>query len=163
MANAPKSNKSDKTSEKSESQALSGADAVGLRIRNAAHELNLSQADVCRKAEIKAQTLNGYWNGKTLPKPWQLFALADALDLNPRWLATGAGHPAPPVELNPDRADDEAQLLDAWRRLEPEQQAHVIANAKMLLGAYMVPRFKLGREEPLTLHDKDRGFRGEGE
>lgn len=125
--------------------------------------MNLSQADLCRKADIKAQTLSGYWTGKTVPKAPQLFALADALERNPRWLATGQGQPAQPVELDPERANDEAQLLDAWRRLEPEQQAHVIANAKMLLGAYMIPRLKLGREEPLTLHDKDRGFRGEGE
>ena len=158
---APKSNKSDKTSEKSESQELSGADAVGLRIRNAAHVLNYSQAELCRKAEIKAQTLNGYWNGKTLPKPAQLFALAEALDLNPRWLATGKGHPAPPIELDPDRADLEGRLLDAWRRLDLDQQAHVIENAEMLLGMYRVPRLKLDREVPLTVHDPDRSFRGE--
>lgn len=125
--------------------------------------MNLSQADLCRKAKIAPQTLNGYWNGKTLPKPAQLFALADALARNPRWLATGEGQSTPPVELDPDHADDEAQLLDAWRRLEPEQQAHVIANARFLLGAYMVPRLKLGREEPLTVHDKGRSFRGDGE
>ncbi|QUM72223.1 helix-turn-helix domain-containing protein [Sphingopyxis granuli] len=163
MTNAPKSNKSDKTSEKSESQALSGADAIGRRISKSAHELNLTQSQLGRKANIPTSTLGGYWTGKSVPRAEHLFALADALERNPRWLATGVGFPAPPVELDPERADDEAQLLDAWRRLEPEQQAHVIANAQMLLGAYMIPRLKLGRKEPLTLHDKDSSFRGEGE
>ncbi|MCM3419016.1 helix-turn-helix domain-containing protein [Sphingopyxis alaskensis] len=163
MTNAPISEKSDKTSVKSESQALSGADAIGLRIRNSAREKNLSQADLCRKAALKAQTLSGYWMGKTVPKAPQLFALADALERNPRWLATGAGQPAPPVELDPERASEEERLLNAWRRLDPEQQAHVVNNAELLLGVYMVPRLKLGREEPLSLHDKDRGFKGDGE
>lgn len=125
--------------------------------------MNLSQADLCRKAEIKAQTLSGYWTGKTLPKAPQLFALADALERSPRWLATGKGHPAPPVELDPDRVDEEQRLLDAWRRLDPEQQAHVVANAEMLLGMYKVPRMKLGREEPATVHDPGRTFKGDGE
>lgn len=123
----------------------------------------MSQAELCRKAKIPAQTLNTYWNGKNLPKPAQLFAIADAVDRNPRWLATGEGQPTPPVELDPDHADEEQQLLDAWRRLETDQRLHVIANAQMLLGAYIVPRLKLDREQPLTVHDKPRGFRGEGE
>lgn len=118
---------------------------------------------MARASGIPAQSLSNYWTGKTVVPFDRFFKITDALECNPRWLATGEGSPEPPPEIDPERRDEEGRLLDAWRRLEPGQQAHVIENAEMLLGMYRVPRMQLTRDEPMTLHDKGRGFKGEGE
>jgi transcriptional regulator with XRE-family HTH domain len=161
MTASPESTSADKTSVTTDSQALSAADAVAFRIRVLSQRLNLSQAQLCRLANLPPQTLSSYWTGRTVPRAGQLFAIADALGCNPRWLATGAGRPEAPVEIDPENADDEARLLDAFRRLRPEQRAHVLANAEMLLDLVVVPYGGSVGAERQTVHSPPRAFRHE--
>lgn len=107
--------------------------------------------------------MNGYWNGKSLMKVDALFKIADTLGCNPRWLVTGQGQVEPPVELDPANADDEARMLDAFRRLRDDQRAHVLANAELLLGLVAIPFGGVARDQPPTLHSQPRPFRRDGE
>lgn len=81
----------DKYSPKGETQALSSTDAFSARLRKAALALNLSQAELARRASVPFQTINKYWQGGSACGADRLFDLASALEVNPRWLATGLG------------------------------------------------------------------------
>jgi transcriptional regulator with XRE-family HTH domain len=69
------------------------AAAFGARLRKRAHDLDLTATELGKKAGIKKQTMTGYWTGERLCGSDKLFALADALDLDPRWLIEGVHSP----------------------------------------------------------------------
>lgn len=67
------------------------AAAFGKRIRDRAHELNLTASDIGRLARIPKQSMTGYWTGARLCGSDRLFPLSDVLRVNARWLASGGG------------------------------------------------------------------------
>lgn len=67
------------------------AAAFGARVRERASELGLSSSKLGKIAGITKQSMGGYFNGDRLPGADRLFALADALDVDARWLVTGVG------------------------------------------------------------------------
>jgi len=73
----------------SDSQAATGNAGVGARIRQRSAEIGLKAADLCRLADIKPQTMSGYWNGERPVPADKLFAIADALKCSARWLVSG--------------------------------------------------------------------------
>lgn len=79
---------------------------MGVRIRARADQLGLKAADICRLAEIKPQTMSGYWAGSRPVPSEKLFAIADALRCSARWLVAG-------VEDNSTlRAVDDADWME---------------------------------------------------
>lgn len=52
----------------------------------------MSQADLARAAGVSRGTVHGWFDGRpTNLRPRTLFAVADALNVEARWLATGEG------------------------------------------------------------------------
>lgn len=84
-------------------QAITPAAAIGARIRKRANDLGLKAADLCRLADIRPQTMSGYWNGERSVPSDKLFAIADALKCSGRWLAAGVEEPA--ILRSADTAD----------------------------------------------------------
>jgi transcriptional regulator with XRE-family HTH domain len=66
------------------------ARTVGQRIANLRNAKNLDQAPLAKAVGITVSGLSQIENGVTKsPKPETLFKIADALDVNPRWLVFG--------------------------------------------------------------------------
>lgn len=86
---AVESNNSDHKDGISDRQQDAKAFAFSLRLRARAEELGLKPAEIARLAGIKKQTMQGYWNGERLCGSDKLFALADILDLDARFLIEG--------------------------------------------------------------------------
>ena len=95
------------------------------RIRAAREEAGLSQADVAKALRISASAVNQWERG--LIKNMKLdhfFALASLLRQDPRWLATGKGHPRtretaamPPAPDYPTLTSEEKALLHYFRQI----------------------------------------------
>lgn len=100
-----KSNTSDHKSGLLDRQADRSATAFGERLRLRAGELGLNSAEIGRRAGITKQTMQGYWAGDRLCGSDKLFALADALDTDPRWLIEGHRTSARPVLIDAADAD----------------------------------------------------------
>lgn len=90
-----------------DSQEEADVAAFGLRLRTAAERMGYSAADLCRMANITKQSMSAYWNGSRLCSADRLFALADVLDVDARWLITGRG-----------AMSEDAQLLQRFRALD---------------------------------------------
>lgn len=67
-------------------------DKVGMRIRETRELLEMSQSDVAGDA-LNTSHLSNIENGNRRPSWTALAAIADRLDVDPYWLATGAGDP----------------------------------------------------------------------
>jgi transcriptional regulator with XRE-family HTH domain len=69
-------------------------DTFSKRFRWAVQRKGWKPADVVRETGISKQTISNYWNKpNTEPTLERLYLVADALNLNPRWLAIGEGEP----------------------------------------------------------------------
>jgi transcriptional regulator with XRE-family HTH domain len=112
-----------------------GSTAFGLRIFNRRRELGLTQEQLAKKAKCTKGAVSQWETGdvRGLHMP-RLFWVADALEVEPRWLAVGEG----PQELvrHPNRAtpdkivrlsrrladlpdDEQALLLKIFERTNP--------------------------------------------
>lgn len=65
------------------------AAAFGARLRERAAEKGRSSTEVARAAGIKRGAMTGYWNGDRVPPATKLFSIADFLESDARWLASG--------------------------------------------------------------------------
>ena len=76
-------------------------------------------ADLGRRMKVNRQTVHRWINGEgDKLTPEMLFKLADALKVNPRWLALGPPHsPVPPHIPSPDQAEV-LQIHQALDQLE---------------------------------------------
>lgn len=63
----------------------------GARLRTRAAEKGLKQADLHRLTGLSRQSLSDYFAGRKVVGTDGVFALADALDVDPRWLVHGGG------------------------------------------------------------------------
>lgn len=86
-----------------------GADPLAFaeRLREAKGEL--SNAELARRSGLSAQSLTEYLQGSKLPNAYNLLALADALEVETRWLLLGRGRRA--AKGAPETADDGLVLL----------------------------------------------------
>jgi transcriptional regulator with XRE-family HTH domain len=103
-----------------------------VRLVDAAEMAGFNSARLAAAAGIARGTMARYWNGERMFPADLLFRVADIIGVNPRWLVTGAGSADPPVQSDPATADEESQLLAAFRRLTAEQQSHVTQSAQLL-------------------------------
>lgn len=65
---------------------------INDRIREAILSDGRTQSEIARACGVQRATVNDWVQGRTkYVRPEHLFALADALRISPRWLATGDG------------------------------------------------------------------------
>lgn len=81
-----------------EDRTLSGRIKLGM-VNAGIH----NQSELARRAKLSRQAVHKYLNGENEKlTPEKLFSLADALKVNPRWLAFGPPHsPTPPQSVDP--------------------------------------------------------------
>ena len=96
------------------------------RIRAARKQTGLTQADVARALRISVSAVNQWEQGliKNI-KLSHFFALANLLDQDPQWLATGKTFPlarkpamTTPLSHDPDLTNEEKLLLHQIRRMD---------------------------------------------
>jgi len=87
----------------------------------AAERDGLTQADLARRVGVTRATVNDWLKGRAVSiKPPHLFALADALGIEPRWLATGQG----PRECTRMSAE-QRRLIEEFHALSETERAAV--------------------------------------
>ena len=76
--------------------------SIGERITELRKKQNLSQAELARVMEVSRQAVSKWENGQASPDTIKLIQLADVLDTEVEYLATGrsSDHAPPPVVLN---------------------------------------------------------------
>ncbi|MDE0404701.1 MAG: helix-turn-helix domain-containing protein [Nitrospira sp.] len=115
------------------------------RIRTARKEVGLSQADIAKALRISASAVNQWEQGSTKNmKLAHFFALANLLEKDPRWLATGYA-PRWPGKLaqmqkpdQPPLTSEERALLHQMRRI-PARLRKVLMLFLKGLGDVCVP------------------------
>ncbi len=107
---------------------VSGRETTGLaeRIQYAAKVQQLSMAKLAHGLGLTRGTLARYWHGERLPPADTLFALADQLGVDARWLVTGQRH----VTF----AEEAAEFELLYTRLNTQQRAHIVKTMSILLG-----------------------------
>ncbi|MGS1060517.1 helix-turn-helix domain-containing protein [Burkholderia glumae] len=70
---------------------MSNPDSIGARIVQSRAGLHLSQAQLAERVGIAPTQLSRYEMDKNKPRPEMLQRLAEALDVEANWLATGEG------------------------------------------------------------------------
>lgn len=102
-------------------------EAMADRIRTRRNELGLKQADLAAICGVSPTGVAKWERGATHNlKSEHLFVLADALNVNPRWLALGDG----PKVANTDREAYHFAIAKAVKSIDREQTAwHRIAAA----------------------------------
>lgn len=103
------------------------AEAFGARIRQAAALLDYSPAELGRRANIAKQTMSAYWNGRRFCGADRLFALAEALGVDARWLVEGDSE-----SRGTGGEAREAALLDAYRSLDARRKAALVEVARAM-------------------------------
>jgi len=76
----------------------------------AARQKGYSAADLGRLAGVSKQSMSAYWNGLRFCSSDRLFALADVLGVDARWLITGESFDS----------SSEDRLLQAFRVMDEE-------------------------------------------
>lgn len=125
------------------------------RFQHVVVKQGLSQASLAKRAGLRPQLVGKYWNGEQLPKPLQLFALADALRVDARWLFTGE------EAKNPVASPIANTISSLARELDEAGQHHLYETARLLWDRMTVNRLKEkghGAEQP-TLHDRPLPYR----
>lgn len=117
-------------------------ETIAVRIRTALKLKGIRQADLCKLANIPKSSLSQYLSGDFEPKQDRIYLIAKALNVSEAWLM---GFDVPmerTKKMNlqlfgetPDEStltEGEKQLLEAFRKLTPENQELAL---QMLLGA----------------------------
>lgn len=97
---------------------------VGVRLRHVRKELRgMTQQDLVKSSGVKQSTISDLETGESRsPVGTNLVALAQSLDINPDWLATGKGDMEPVDVPLPPKA---IVLARDWLKLAPEVQESV--------------------------------------
>ncbi len=126
-----------------DSQEGASASAFGVRLRETAGRLGYNAADLARMANIAKQSMSAYWNGTRLCGADRLFALADILRVEARWLVEGD---APPRTEN-ETAED-AELLRALALLDARARAVLVDVARVMAGMPDTSGYRLNERAP---------------
>jgi len=100
---------------------MSDMNSIGQRMKSAAHGKwgDEWRVELRRATGFTRQTLHKIENGDTKnPQPATLFAIADAIGIEARWLGTGEGSRTAHLHLT----DEERRWLALRDQLDPEQQ-----------------------------------------
>jgi transcriptional regulator with XRE-family HTH domain len=90
------------------------SETITDRVRAAIDASGLTQAEIARRVGVERQTVGDWYHGRSINiRPEHLFALADTLGIEARWLATGKG---PKLAIKHPPMD----YAEALSRLSPE-------------------------------------------
>lgn len=100
-----------------------------------------SQTDIGKFLGVSKQTVDRWFNGSE-PRPALVFAIADKLRVNPRWLATGEGSMLQLQGGVENLTPQELELLDRYRRADPQWKRSIstlIKRASVVLALVIPP------------------------
>ena len=102
---------------------------LAQRLRKARKLRDLTQAELTKKSGASQQLLSKIENEK-IESTTEIFNLADALNVNPRWLATGIGDMEPIKMTASDASEEEMRLIHLIRNLTVAQRNGVIKDVE---------------------------------
>jgi transcriptional regulator with XRE-family HTH domain len=130
--------------------------SLGDRIRTRLTQIGMTQAELCKRAEVPQSTLNSILQRGSRSTP-HLVRIATALRTSPAWLTEETDDPDSPV---PDLAMsfEERELLGLTRRLERADFEAVSYLVRRLVGAGVAPA-QFADDRAATIHDRKLGYR----
>ena len=104
--------------------------SIGDRLRYLIEVRKYTQVELAKKIGVtQAAISNLVTDSSRKPSAPTLLKLAAALQANPDWIMTGQGEP---FEMNIVGKRSERELLEAYRNMDPQAQAALIAAAKAM-------------------------------
>jgi transcriptional regulator with XRE-family HTH domain len=104
--------------------------SIGDRLRYLIEVRKYTQVELAKKVGVtQAAISNLVTDSSRKPSAATLLKLAAALQANPDWIMTGDGEP---FEMNIVGKRSERDLLEAFRNMDPQAQAALIAAAKAM-------------------------------
>ncbi len=104
--------------------------SIGDRLRYLIEVRKYTQVALAEKIGVtQAAISNLVTDSSRKPSAPTLLKLAAALQANPDWIMTGQGEP---FEMNIVGKKSERELLEAYRNMDPQAQAALIAAAKAM-------------------------------
>lgn len=104
--------------------------SIGDRLRYLIEVRKYTQVELAKKIGVtQAAISNLVTDSSRKPSAPTLLKLAAALQANPDWIMTGQGEP---FEMNIVGKKSERELLEAYRNMDPQAQAALIAAAKAM-------------------------------
>lgn len=92
--------------------------SITERLNDAFSHSGYSKAELARRLGLTRATIGAWLHGRSVNiRPDNLFALADVLEIEARWLATGQGPRERQVLSREQR-----RLVDAYHKLDPSEQ-----------------------------------------
>ena len=104
---------------------------LGKRLLTARKLSGLTQAELTKKSGVSQQLISRIENDK-VESTTEVFKLADALNVNPRWLATGGGEMEPEKRTASDASEEEMKAIRLLRNLTSEQRGNVLKKLENL-------------------------------
>lgn len=103
---------------------------IGERIRWLIEARGYKQTELAAKMDLTQATISNWITGASRkPNAPSLLKLAAALQCNPQWVIDGSGDP---WQMNQMTQESEQELLEAFRAMEPQAQAALIAAANAM-------------------------------
>lgn len=103
---------------------------IGDRIRWLIEARGYKQTELAAKMELTQATISNWLTGASRkPNAPSLLKLAAALQCNPQWILDGTGDP---WQMNQITQQSEQELIEAFRAMDPQAQAGLIAAAKAM-------------------------------
>jgi transcriptional regulator with XRE-family HTH domain len=124
---------------------------IAARIQNTARDQGLTAAQLSRHLKLTRGTFARYWHGDRLIPADVLFALADRLGVDARWLFLG----------EQTSREETTRLETVFNQLNPQQRALILTTMDQLLGK---ANHEYGHPEPApyaTLHSPRKGYEAE--
>jgi transcriptional regulator with XRE-family HTH domain len=124
---------------------------VAARIQSTANDRGLTMAQLSRDLKLTRGTFSRYWHGERLIPADVLFALAERLSVDVRWLFLG------------EKASQEVSspFEAMFKRLNLQQQALILTTMDQLLGTAN-PIYDQGHPTPYaTVHSPRKGYEAE--
>lgn len=104
--------------------------SIGDRLRYLIEVRKYTQVELAKKVGVtQAAISNLVTDSSRKPSAPTLLKLAAALQANPDWILTGQGDP---FEINVIGKKSEQQLLEAFRNMDSQAQAALLAAAKAM-------------------------------
>lgn len=132
--------------------------SLGDRIRTRLKQIGMTQAELCKRAEVPQSTLNSIIQRDSRSTP-HLVRIATALRTSPAYLTEETDDPDSPV---PDLAMsfEERELLGLTRRLERADFEAVTYLIRRLVGVGMpVPPQAMNDRRQATIHERQLGYK----
>jgi transcriptional regulator with XRE-family HTH domain len=130
--------------------------SLGDRIRTRLAQIGMTQAELCKRAEVPQSTLNSIIQRDSRSTP-HLVRIATALRTSPAYLTEETDDPDSAV---PDLAMsfEERELVGLTRRLGSADFEAVTYLIRRLAGAGIGPG-QSGEDRATTIHDRQMGYR----